>query len=720
MILLFGPFDEVFELQEHGPRIGSDSATTADRDLTSWTLRRMVLDPRNRLALRRAIASSSSVGLHHVITTIHDLEIHITRVLERGRIKMLPSGPSMALVGGHAEQADTGQAVDLLSLSQECRDSTTSDESTVGLVPHTSDEPAEHEIRDLKLRCKHEFDGNPRTLPSGDYIAVVPGPAVALGAGAVSDDISETVTLLCRDDRNSPPPKVVATSRNGSSSEFGDMGDVGGSYHGYDVHVAFDGYLGLNVFSREFWRAFSSRTTYRVEGAFRSATIDVHYPYIWTLKLAMPPISKFSAGICLESKVKRQADVHHAELSVKAEASGWDPSTFTSVTKTIEQSAEVEVGPSHLALEAKSKETVEKNTGLMALGPISLQRSDGAAGQFELAKLIGDIAEFAESIAEITKVFKEIPKAGWYTNLEIQLLSGELQVAWGWREHTDQRVYRWFDALISMTLFSIKLELGFGLSAASFKTQLYVNITGDAKVEFDGQRSGPDMEATVAIPLKGTIKGTAGFRAEAGNLAKFDAHVETGIELSFDVRLNDHDRALSINGKSGWTGLKAVVTASVACLGFCGMKTWEEEFAKPYAFGSFAFPSAKEYVPNHLTRNEVTRVVEGALTDWFDIRVIKPDAAWWDVGGYWTTKQIVDRVVDEIEQHETVARDLKTIEGIALSVREDLEDLGGGFTGTLIREPEFLAYIGGPRLRKHLDAAPDLGREFLCAAGVRA
>ena len=86
-----------------------------------------------------------------------------------------------------------------------------------------------------------------------------------------------------------------------------------------------------------------------------------------------------------------------------------------------------------------------------------------------------------------------------------------------WKEHTDHRIYRYVDVNLKVVLFSITFEFGVGVSAFSFKVQVFAQLSGELSMEISGKRTSPDGDVGVNLgPFKATIKGAIGARAEAG------------------------------------------------------------------------------------------------------------------------------------------------------------------------------------------------------------
>jgi hypothetical protein len=572
-------------------------------------------------------------------------------------------------------------------------------------------------VRDWKYRCEHEIDGEARTTKRNERLMVVPYKDDK--DGKVNTDIIE---ILLRDDLHGPPASLTATPSGGSAVKSPDKGDQGGGYHAYAIPVAFLGDTSIVNFLRPaFWEMFNSRTTYTVTGASAPIAIDVMYPYEWTLSVSLPPLRSFKAGARLDESISLKEPSIKREVSAKFSVEDWAPSSQKKTTTTYESNDSVAVTPNTLSLE--SKRSLKHESGQRAFGGISLKRSDGLKVGVEELNLLVAIAKGIEEFISIIDAIKDAaPKVGWYVDLDVQFLQGTFSVAWGWREYEDHRAYRWIDVLIDMKLLSVALELGIGVEVG-FKAQIYAKLEGEVKLAIEGQRSSPDGLPGLDQGITGSIMGSIGARFEVGNLLKIDAHGETGLKIELKLRLNAPSRIVACDLEVKWTGIRVSFTSSSGLFGIGGSKEYERELVSPKTIMSSSFPQEQKYNPVYISDERIESILEGVLTRGLNVRVVESGKSSLSVFGIgdisWPMKRIVKTLAARLKGYRTMKRDKKTIEGIAHSIRADLDELGARLLRDYVEARDFEAYVAGPKLERHLDDAIDLSRELLQNAGVQ-
>ncbi len=573
--------------------------------------------------------------------------------------------------------------------------------------PQPPPEPPEEKILDWNIQCKHMIDDDPRTLERGTYIHVVPD-----GDGKAFD-LKDVVQVLYRDDYKPPPGALQATPTGGATVAANSNG-ADGAYTRYPVEVE---YLGekdyVNFLRPAYWQAFNSVTKYRITEGPTPITVDVHYPYHWKFTFSLPPMRSFSAGAKYDEKIEHnKADgfsTKFHEATVTENVSSWSPSSFkgTAVrgwgSDDPKNGTVVEVG------------AVQRTRVVQA---VKLERSDGAEIAFDRAEMLAKFFWLANSFNRvIDSLMDVVPKVGFYADINFQLMQGSLIVAWGWKEHTDHRAYRWVDVCIEMTIFSVKLEAGVGISGLTFAAQVYVAVLGELKVSISGSRPSPEAEATVKIPVESSIKGQVGVRFEAGYLVQIEGHGETGLQYNGDVSINDANRPISLNGQIQWLGLVFRAKVSVGLFGLGGTKTKQWQPIQAQTLTQVQWPEPEKYNPPFIPRSRIEQILEAALTRGLNIRVFRPSGSMFKSDYKWPIKDIASRLTDKLDASPTMRRDRKTIEAMAHGIREDLDEIGARWFRDWISEDDFLAYVDGAKLAKRIDEARDLGRELALQSG---
>lgn len=181
----------------------------------------------------------------------------------------------------------------------------------------------------------------------------------------------------------------------------------------------------------------------------------------------------------------------------------------------------------------------------------------------DLKKLLQVIADVKEGIKAIQDLIKEwVPQAGFKFEFEFEFCSGSIAAAWGYREHTDWRVYYGFDLELVFTILRISLWASLGFQVGLILARVECGID-DAKFEVSQkwQFNTPDKpfnpsfkeEVDVPIVLRG--------RAEAG-ITNYKVRAEAGLRSGFnctaEIKCDEHT-AFSVEVDMKWLGLDGYV-----------------------------------------------------------------------------------------------------------------------------------------------------------------
>lgn len=695
---LVGPFGEVWELTPL-PSQGMSPGDDPLEDLADIERALVLLtaDPVNLAVLRMLAMPHLRTAALAGTPTRHELKVRLGAAIRSERLHLRLLRPGWA--GPQLPSAALG-GVSLKDLAS--------------AGPAEPQEPAPpqppiEKILDWRLGCQHEIDGNQRVALRGTHYQVVPD-----GEGGDGDK-KDIADLWYRNDHEPPPGSLRYAPTGGSELSAADNGVEGGGYHHYPVPVEFLGETDhVNFLLPAYWRAFNSRTSYVVRDGPSPITIDVHYPYTWTFKVELPPLKSYKAGAKLEGDVQKDQE---GKLSVGNVTSEWTRTETSWSPSTLKGQFESEWGEANS--DGSGRVDVIGTSGNRRVKAVSLTRSDGYEAQLDVAEYLSQIAWLAASFNRVVDNILDVaPKIGWYIDLDLQLFQGGVAVQWGWKEYTDHRAYRWIDFYVELTIFAVRLEFGFGVSGLSFAAQVYAAVAGDVKVTADAQRPSPEVEAVVTIPAQGSIKGILGVRFEAGYVFRIDAHGETGLEVEVDMRFNDGNRPVSLDGETKWTGIFVQATVSAGLFGIGGQKSWSRQLVNPCTLDSFSWPRAEPYNPPWTSRERMTAIVRRVLTDGLDVRVFKPSGSFFSGDEKWPMDRIVETIVDKLDANQTMRRDPKTIEGMAHGIREDLDQIGARWGRDWITEEKFLEYVDGPKLAARMEQARDLGRDLLQQCGA--
>src|SRR5690606_11744406 len=302
-------------------------------------------------------------------------------------------------------------------------------------------------------------------------------------------------------------------------------------------------------------------------------------------------------------------------------------------------------------------------------------KRDGEALQLDAVKLAGSILEFIKDGLDLVKLIKRYaPQVGWYVDLDIQVMQGGFGAEWYWKEWEDHRVFRYVDVKAKLDLFTITFEIGVGVSAFSFKLQVFGQIEGGVGVQVSATRWKPDGRPGVSLgPVKGRIAGALGARAEAGHFFKLEAKMETALEVDLVVGINQPSRSqtVSIDGGFVWTGIQCEATGSVGAWGIGGTKKWSGTLVEKSDRLHFEWPKPVEYRPPYMSRDAIAAKLRSVLSKGWDIRVFTPSGSMFTRDQAWGLDRIADTLAERVERDSAFHRTPDMADALAHAIRQD-------------------------------------------------
>jgi hypothetical protein len=559
----------------------------------------------------------------------------------------------------------------------------------------------EVKIRDWKLECRHHTTKGRNIIEKGTFIDVVPDKG----------ETKDQVKVHWRDDYlGSMPPSLTVRTTGRPDAQASQAGGGGGfTAYGFDAEYLGDRNI-FNILNPLFWRAYTAKTTYNVAPGPTAVTVNVYNPRQFKFEFKLPPMRGIKQG----SKYEAQggANVVRA-LSGKGvlkekhttEDAYWSPSSLTLKTTRTDSSP----GPDFKPSESEQK----------IADTISITRDGAGIPDANLMglKTIGKLLTYADRMRAIAEMVSDYaPKVGWYIDWNLQLMQGGLAVEWYWKEHTDHRVFQYIDFNLSLTIFSLTFEIGIGISACSFKLQLYASVSGELTVEAGAKRDSPDGAPGFTLPtLKGKITGALGARAEAGHVFQFNAKGETAIEAEAGIGINQGSRGMvTVDCRARWTGIKATCTFAAGAFGISYTKTesWTPIAAGPW--WGLTWPEEQEYVPPSLSRDRIASIVEAVLYRGWNVRVF--DASDNQV----SNDRVAGMIADRIERDRAFDKTQKMVDGLANAIRQDLDVIGTrAWRRDYITIDQLNQYLGGGvsgrSIAPHLAAGASPTRQLLAA-----
>lgn len=674
---IYGPMGELFEL-------GSPLDVSADggMDLPTLAARflRDALDsPGNREALRHALWGDpmtppgplSDMEMLALLTRrLEDGSLRLRRVREDGEDEARVRRTPFVTGGGGEAQEDEP----------------------------TPPPDEEVKIKDWILECHHHSANNRDLFEKGTRIEVVPDK------GKTTD----TVKVHWRDDYLGSMPGSLEVSTPGrAAGSAAQSGSHPGGYTTYGVEVAYLGDLDIiNILNPGFWRAYKEKTTHTVRPGPTSIPVVVYNPRQFKFEFKLPPLAGYKGGAKYEAEgaknIKALARGGELKEIITAEDAHWSPSSLAVTGGSYDSS----VGPEFEPPVADMK----------LFDVISLER-DGKKVELDLFTTIGSILKYADTFRKIIEMVKDYaPKVGWYIDWNLQLMQGGLVVEWYWKEHTDHRVYQFIDVAMKLTIFSVTFEIGIGVSACSFKLQIYASLSGELGVECGMKRESPDGAPGFRLPgVKGKITGALGARAEAGYIFKFHAKGETAIEAEAFIGINQRNSMVSVDARARWTGIKATCETSAGALGISWTDTHEWELVPPGPWWGLEWPQDTPYSPPTMSQAAISRVILGVLTRGWDIRVFSDDG-----DTRYSLSSVADLIAARVERDSAFDKTPKAVDALANAIREDLDVIGErNWSRDWVALTDLRRYLSGSvkgcSLAVHLEAGASPTRKLLAA-----
>lgn len=671
---LDGPFGDLYALLDPLERHG-DPVDEAERRAL---LHALLSEPgANRDALRR-IAFEDAISPNDR----RDDAALVRRLLDRLDAGTLEAVRTQARVGGGASWQARGDGADVAAaldeLADRARDAANDDEV---------------KLKDWKLECAHHARRGRDLIERGTRIEVVPD------VGTTSD----RVLVHWRDDWQPSMPPALDVRTPGQPNATAPTSGASGPYTTYGLDARYLGDIDIrNILNPGFWTAFREPTRHRIQPGPTSIEVAVYNPRQFKLEFKLPPMAGFRDGSKYEARggaeVKALAQHRTLPHRVETEDAFWSPSSLSlDVSRTSSQP-----GPDFEPSESEMK----------LVDTLALKRDGALVPDLDYLKLIGSILKYADTLRAIVKMVKDYaPKVGWYIDWNLQLMQGGAAVEWYWKEHTDHRVFQYIDFNLSLTLFSLTFEIGVGVSAASFKLQIYASLGGELAIEAGAKRDSPEGGPEITLPtVKGKIVGTLGARAEAGYVFQFNAKGETAIEGEAGLGINRRGAMLGGDLKARWTGITCTATLSGGFLGVSFNETKKLDLVPASPWWGLSFPSETEYRPPTMSETAIAGVIEGVLRRGMDL-LVYDDAG--DVR--YTHRAVASYLAEWIVKDRAFDQTPENVDLLANAIRQDLDRLGErSWERDWVAISALRRYVRGG-LQVHLEAAASPTKKLMAA-----
>ena len=509
---------------------------------------------------------------------------------------------------------------------------------------------------------------------------------------------------------------------------------AGGSLYNFDVgyQPKTDPYLFRpgNMF-RSLFTKMCSPSRFTVYGLNRTIRIDAYNPDQWKLSLNLPPFRKVSMGAQLDNK--ETAHVQAGPQSVAAESysrsefqlsvkdTGWRRTESLDVSEKYETYSAALATPNLYAYESGEKyelsaEYESKKTDLGKNNWISLERNGQTLG-IDMLDLIGGVISIVSKFSKAIKDFKDFaPQIGWYIDFEIAVLEGSVNLVWGWREANDYRAYYYTGLDLSLDIFKIVFEVGFGVMVAKIGGQICVQIKGGIALKAGPiETVAPGADSLHLGELKGDIGAGGYVRVGAGDLIKIEGGIDSTVSLAVGLDLKIAG-GIEASGKSTWDGVRVTLTAKTS---FGWSKKKDYTLIESQSLGSFQFPDDKKYKPSEFKSVvEVSNEVEKVVRDGFNLRVF-PASDTPSFAGLGGDEIPEENVADLIAQRlwknrDTITLDKRTTNGLAQSVRKKCDIIARKkWARDWMTREQLTQYLDSAEFAEILDKAVDPAKAYI-------
>lgn len=477
-------------------------------------------------------------------------------------------------------------------------------------------------------------------------------------------------------------------------------------------------------------------TVYTISGFPQPIRINAYNPDQWKLSFALPPVRGLKMGAVLDNKKSARVETGDRVVATKShekstlktsfESSNWKQTTSKEVTSTYERHASAIATPklyayaSHETLSIDAKTSSEPvQAGKLA---IALERNRAAVDIDGLDLVLG-ILSLVANITAAVKAFKEYaPKVGWYIDLELKALEGKVEIAWGWKENSDYRVYYYVGIAANVTLFEITLEIGFGVSVAGVGGQVCVQFKGGLSLQVGVQTVGPGADSLDLGTLAGVIEAGGYVRVTAGDVLRVEGGIKSSITSEAKVSVK-FAGGLEVAGEDKWDGLSLVCSAQTM-FGWKTSKTMS--VMSPQQLGTWKFPGGKPPSPSELqSKIEVSRIVEDVVNEGWNLRVFRENEvvkkSFWSGEPYTavqseqlTSAQVADIIADPIWQKRSdLLLDAKTVKGLAHAVRKKCDIIASkDYWRDWMTHQQLIDFLGTAEFTHILEDARDPAKDL--------
>lgn len=495
---------------------------------------------------------------------------------------------------------------------------------------------------DLYAYCLHKIEGKQRAVCNTSKFEVVP-------AFQNKDDYKDVVTILSRTAAN--------PSCNGVALEK--LTDVYGM-HAFLLTCKQDHKWVAQIWKPSFWTGLKKPDEYQIAGLPKAFTVACYRPDRFKLQLQFPPLRTWSAGTPIGTKfddIKKHVNIKNAGGVVTGKV-------FTP------------------AQTEGFREDGKFPTPANGNAPITLFRN-GTELQQNFFEVFGAVIELVKSVNGIVqKVQENVPKVGWYAEVENKFLQGTFVLEWGWKEYKDHRAFYYMGLNINLKILEVKFEIGIGVSGFCCKLQLFGALAGSVEVSAKLCRVAPEGNPELSIPFAAEIKGMFGLRAQLGYAIKAEGTVETGFKINDGAFKFFQSNGCSLEAQLEWTGITAKFVVSGGKAKAKGTETKYDPSSKkeyvhnlvdPIPVKTWNWPKpAEPYNPPIIPAETLHKMVVKMLKK-KDIEVLISKGEWYEADKEYSTIEVAKDIEKIIHARSDLQRDEKSTEALLFKITDCLE-----------------------------------------------
>lgn len=606
--------------------------------------------------------------------------------------------------------------------------------SPAQLVCYPDDETANiARVHRVILRCSHDTDDPNAAHPKrsiGDNEALPKEFAVVADAKPDPDGVGWSVTF---DTVEIITKGGSAPAVDGETLSVARTDDRGRNVYTWDVPTP---ELEIrDVFDLNMWADLVAGRTFEVRRDGETLTTIVSYPpHQFMVKVKVPAAKTITKSNKEEVEFKHFKEAYESTKRQRRESKRWRPLRLDELGEAVRDASRSSSSREDTRWSALTDElTLTTSDGTQVT---ETRQTDGVSVVVNGVEIGARYTQLLDNFMALGRMLEGIidhvgslPKVGWYIDTTIELMSGEVTMAWGWKEYRDYQGFLWMGADYQIKLFKVRWELGFGIYGSEmlqFEAVIFMFMEGEVSVGYGVERDKPGLDPAFKVPLPIALKGGLGGRVKIPYAVSGEATGETGVSLKNSFIKIDQEKGPYIEGEWWWEGFRVNVKGSIGAENeaggskiindagsgsgreYQGNPGWMR--IEPQKLGHLQFPEYEQEVTPARMKEILQDEFEGGLG--WDLRVKNQGT-----GETMGAGELADEVRRAILRRPDVPRTNAVVESIGKEVRSHLRpylERRGVQIFPTIAYTVFLEYVHGDEdatdgrtLQQTLDAHAD-------------